>query len=168
MSWMSTLRWSEVSCRFRGDIWIISWWIIGQNALQTSSGTWREHCQIRSVGLVIDVSLVHYTDDKVTDWVNDAGDERKCDNNRGWHCIVILIIMGHFGPMENLGNFTHFASFQIRHIVWKLPKMSHLNFSNLAFCTNFWPIKTDLSGISVWPQALGFQKIAKLDHFCHL
>ena len=31
----------------------------------------------------------------------------------------------------------------------------------LAFSTNFCPIKTDLSGISVWPQALGFQ----MDHF---
>ena len=37
----------------------------------------------------------------------------------------------------------------------------------LAFSTNFCPIKTDLSGISVWPQALGFQKLAKLDRFWH-
>ncbi len=45
--------------------------------------------------------------------------------------------------------------------------VSHLNFSILAFSTNFWPFKTDLSGNSVWPQALGFQKLAKLEHFWH-
>ena len=43
--------------------------------------------------------------------------------------------------------------------------MSHLNFSILAFSTNFWSIKTDLSGNTVWPQALGFQKLAKLTIF---
>ena len=36
--------------------------------------------------------------------------------------------------------------------------MPHLNFSILAFSTNFWPIKNDPYGNSVWPQALGFQK----------
>ena len=52
------------------------------------------------------------------------------------------------------------------HIVWKWLKMSHFNFSILAFSTNFWcPIKADLSGNTVWPQASGFQKIAKLTIF---
>ena len=37
----------------------------------------------------------------------------------------------------------------------------------LVFSTNFCPIKTDLSGNTVWPQASGFQKIAKMDHFWH-
>ena len=37
----------------------------------------------------------------------------------------------------------------------------------LAFFTNFCPIKTDLSGNTVWPQASGFQKLAKMDHFWH-
>ena len=37
----------------------------------------------------------------------------------------------------------------------------------LAFFTNFWPIKTDLSGSSVWPQASRFQKLAKMNHFWH-
>ena len=37
----------------------------------------------------------------------------------------------------------------------------------LAFSTNFCPIKTDLTGNTVWPQALGFQKLNKLDHFLH-
>ena len=37
----------------------------------------------------------------------------------------------------------------------------------LAFSTNFCPIRTDLSGNTVWPQASGFQKLAKIDHFCH-
>ena len=43
--------------------------------------------------------------------------------------------------------------------------MSHLNFWILAFSTNFCPFKTDLSGNTVWPQALGFQKLAKLSIF---
>ena len=51
------------------------------------------------------------------------------------------------------------------HIVWKLLKMSHLNFWFLAFSTNFCPIKIDLSGNTVWPQASGFQKLAKMDYF---
>ena len=36
----------------------------------------------------------------------------------------------------------------------------------LAFSNNFCPIKTDLSGNTVW-QASGFQKLAKMDHFWH-
>ena len=47
------------------------------------------------------------------------------------------------------------------HIVWKILKMSHLNFWILAFSPNFCPIKTDLSGNTVWPQASGFQKPSK-------
>ena len=53
------------------------------------------------------------------------------------------------------------------HSVWKLLKLSHLNFWILAFSTNFCPIKTDLSGSTVWPEALGFQEIVKMDHFWH-
>ena len=34
----------------------------------------------------------------------------------------------------------------MKHIVWKLPKMYHLNYLILAFYTNFRPIKIDLSG----------------------
>ena len=47
------------------------------------------------------------------------------------------------------------------------PKCRIWIFWILAFSTNFCPIKTDLSGNTVWPQALGFQKIAKMDHFWH-
>ena len=43
--------------------------------------------------------------------------------------------------------------------------MSHLNFWIVAFSTNFYPIKIDLSGNTVWLQASAFQKLAKLDHF---
>ena len=53
------------------------------------------------------------------------------------------------------------------HIVWKLLKMSHLNFWILAFYTNFCPIKIDPSGNTVWPQASGFQKLAKMDYLWH-
>ena len=47
-------------------------------------------------------------------------------------------------------------------------KMSHLNFSILAFSTNFCPMKINLSGNTVWPQASVFLKLAKLAHFCLL
>ena len=53
------------------------------------------------------------------------------------------------------------------HSVWKSPKMSHFNFLILVFSTNFYPIKTDLSGNTVWPKASGFQKFAKMDNFWH-
>ena len=53
------------------------------------------------------------------------------------------------------------------HCVWKSSKMSHLNFSIMAFSINFCPIVSDLSGNTVWPQASGFQKPAKIDYFCH-
>ena len=56
-------------------------------------------------------------------------------------------------------------NFPNEHSVWKSPKMSQLIVSILAFSANFWPIKTDMSGNSVWPQALSFQKLVKLDHF---
>ena len=37
----------------------------------------------------------------------------------------------------------------------------------LAFSTNFYPIKIDMSGNTVWPQTSGFQKLAKMDHFLY-
>ena len=43
--------------------------------------------------------------------------------------------------------------------------MSQLNLWILAFSTNFCPIKTDLSGNTVWPQASCFQKLAKMNNF---
>ena len=43
--------------------------------------------------------------------------------------------------------------------------MSHLHFSILAFSTNFCPIKIDLSGNTVWPQASRFQKLAQMSIF---
>ena len=53
------------------------------------------------------------------------------------------------------------------HNVWKLLKMSHFSFLFLAFPTIFRPLKIDLYGNTVWPQASGFQKIAKLTIFGH-
>ena len=53
------------------------------------------------------------------------------------------------------------------HNVWKLLNILHLNSLILAFFTNFYPIKIDMSGNTDWPQATGFQKLAKLDHFWH-
>ena len=37
----------------------------------------------------------------------------------------------------------------------------------LAYSTNFCPIKTDLSGNTVWPQASDLQKLVKMDNFGH-
>ena len=55
------------------------------------------------------------------------------------------------------------------HSVWKSPKMSHLNFTILALCTNLCPIKSWLSGNTVCQVASCFQKLAlfrKRDFFC--
>ena len=52
-----------------------------------------------------------------------------------------------------------------KYIVWKLLKMSHLNFWILTFSTNFCPIRTDLSGNTVWPQASGFLKTRQIGQF---
>ena len=49
----------------------------------------------------------------------------------------------------------------------KITKNVAFEFFILAFSTNFRPNKSDLSGNTVWPQASGFQKLAKMDHFCH-
>ena len=40
-------------------------------------------------------------------------------------------------------------------------------FDILAFSTIFCPSKVDLSGNTVWPQASGFEKLAKMDSFWH-
>ena len=47
--------------------------------------------------------------------------------------------------------------------IWKLLTMAHLYFWILAFSTIFCRIKSYLN--AVWPQAIGFQKLAKMDHF---
>ena len=80
-----------------------------------------------------------------------------------------------FDPSRISLVFTQWLNLQVfarkfshpNHIVWKLLKMSNLNFWILAFSTNFFLSKTDLSGNTVWPQASGVQKLAKMDHFCH-
>ena len=51
--------------------------------------------------------------------------------------------------------FFPFPMADLRPMVWKLPKMSRLN-----FC----PIKSNLSGNPVWPPASGFQPLAPMDH----
>ena len=61
-------------------------------------------------------------------------------------------------------SFYTMSSIVSQHIVWKLLKMSHMNF---GIFTIFCPIKTDLSGNTLWPQASGLQKLAKIDHFWH-
>ena len=49
-----------------------------------------------------------------------------------------------------------FSTTQKPHIVGTSPKMSH-------FLNHFYPIKSDLSGNTVSPPALAFQKLAKVD-----
>ena len=89
--------------------------------------------------------------------------------NNAWWCPLGLLydeLLTHYsGSSACCSSFPDASSSSLRlHIVWKLLKMSHLNFLILAFSTNFCPIKTDLSGNTVWPQASGFQKSAKMDH----
>ena len=45
--------------------------------------------------------------------------------------------------------------------------MSHLNFLIWAFFTNFRPIKIELSGNTVYTKAIGFEKVAQMDHIWH-
>ena len=40
-----------------------------------------------------------------------------------------------------------------------------LYFPILEFSTNFCPIKSDLSGNTIWMQASGVHKVAKMNHF---
>ena len=49
----------------------------------------------------------------------------------------------------------------------KITQNVAFEFLILAFSTNFFPIKSDLSGNTVWPQASDFQKLAKMDHLRH-
>ena len=56
---------------------------------------------------------------------------------------------------------------KLHQTAWKSLKMSHLNFSMLAFSTNFCSIKSDLSGNTVWPQTSVFSKTRKIDYFWH-
>ena len=99
------------------------------------------------------------------DWMGYSGLlQGRCENallgksltRRGDH------VLGHSSLFSGGGRRTT----KVRHIVWKLLKMSHwISLKILAFSTNFCPNKTDLSGNTVWPQASGFQKLAKLTIF---
>ena len=69
---------------------------------------------------------------------------------------------------------SHFTSLQFlrhlksKHSVWKILKMSHLNFSIVAFSTNFCPIKTDLFGNTVWQASLKLSKLTIVGIFNQL
>ena len=52
------------------------------------------------------------------------------------------------------------------HIVWKLLKMSHLNFRIFGIFRQFFVLlNVTYSCNTVWPQASYFQKLAKIDYF---
>ena len=74
-------------------------------------------------------------------------------------------------PASFSGSIHPFSPHFMRHPGYaqclKIVKMSHLNFSILAFPIKFCLIKSDLSGNTVWLQASGFQKLAQKDHFWH-
>ena len=109
-----------------------------------------------------------------------GSDSQLTKRSRGSHTTVMdTFIFYHFrGNPKSISTFkvgihNHPKSFKTvqnchcSNIVWKSLKMSHLNFWILAFSTNFCPIRTDLSGNTVWQQAWGFQKLAKIEHFWH-
>ena len=62
-------------------------------------------------------------------------------------------------------NCLFISYFTIRTLFKNYSKCRMWVFGNLAFSTNFFPIKTNMSGNTVCPQASGFQKLAKMDHF---
>ena len=86
-------------------------------------------------------------------------------------CFVdtFLIELGALGFKETLWlvalRMRLFKSFSTSAHCLKITQNVAFEFLILAFSTNFCPIKTDLSGNTVWPQASGFQKLAKMDHF---
>ena len=53
----------------------------------------------------------------------------------------------------------------LAHVLTVFENYSKCRISILAFSNMFCPIKTDLSGKTVWPQASGFQKVDKLTIF---
>ena len=75
------------------------------------------------------------------------------------------LLLQHQRPSEKRLLQNSNTTIRTKHSVWKSPKMSHLQFFNFGISTNFCPIKSDLSGFTVWPQASYFQKLAKIAHF---
>ena len=73
------------------------------------------------------------------------------------YSIVIQITSGRFSMHFSNRNLLWRSHVIQNHIVWKFRKMSH--FSILAFSNNFCPIKSDLSGNTIWPQASDFLTI---------
>ena len=81
-------------------------------------------------------------------------------------CLFVVSIVEFVGCYDAVGLEGKNASVLLcavkLHSVWKSPRMSYLYFSILAFSTKFCPIKTDLFGNTVWPQASGCQKLAEM------
>ena len=80
------------------------------------------------------------------------------------HSVNILIsICRIFNPILTLpSSFCRYLT--LSHCL-KITQNVAFEFLILAFSTNICPIKSDLSGKTVWPQASGSQKLANLDHF---
>ena len=89
-----------------------------------------------------------------------------CGNESKW-CILMYLATSNDVIQCHRETRNVIRRILLAHSVWKWLKMSHLSSSILAFPINFCLIKNDLSGNTVWPQASGFQKLAKIAHFWH-
>ena len=81
-----------------------------------------------------------------------------------WTCAFALMLIKNLTKITADDGLTY-DYLALVHMFENHSKCCIWNFGFWAFSTNFWPIKTDLSCNTVLPQALGFQKLAKMDHF---
>ena len=71
--------------------------------------------------------------------------------------LMIMVALFQFWLINLTPNFIRNGEnllFKFRHVGWKLLKLSNLIFTILAFSTNFWPTKIDMSGNTVWQNGL--------------
>ena len=96
-----------------------------------------------------------------------------CEDEDFW--LVVWMAAGLESSAKESKKYIKIASFNVFTLFENHPKCLILNSLILAFSTNFCPIKTDMSGNTVWPQASVFQKtrqngqlLAFLIYFCLL
>ena len=79
--------------------------------------------------------------------------------------VLLFYILKSKTLKKKISWINHMNLFSVYTLFENYSKCRILIFGILAFSTNFCPIKTDLSGNTVRPQASDFQKLAKMDHF---